>query len=97
MKAKKKKKRFVTYSKFVFFSDGVDERQTLTPSLQREKRPLYFTGVVTSPHQIHNTPEKEARKSTDMSYLFVPQTEIQSMVFYNCFHFKMKWTRELEQ
>ncbi|XP_037389586.1 uncharacterized protein LOC119262282 [Pygocentrus nattereri] len=60
-------------------ADGVDERETLTPSLQREKQPLYFTAVVTSPQQIHHTPEKGARKSTDVSYLFVPQTEIQSM------------------
>ncbi|XP_036418861.1 uncharacterized protein LOC118802422 [Colossoma macropomum] len=60
-------------------ADGVDERDTLTPSLQREKQPHYFTAVVTSPQQIHNTPEKGTRKSTDMSYLFVPQTEIQSM------------------
>ncbi|KAI4875747.1 hypothetical protein NFI96_024261 [Prochilodus magdalenae] len=60
-------------------ADGIEEREALTASLQLEKEPLYFTAVITSPQQIHEIPEEGARKSTDVSYLFVPQTEIQSM------------------
>ncbi|KAL0193369.1 hypothetical protein M9458_011665, partial [Cirrhinus mrigala] len=56
------------------------ERVTQTASLQREKEPLYFTAVITPPLQIHTFPDQEARKSSDVSHLYVPHAEIQSMV-----------------
>lgn len=49
-------------------------------SLQQEKEPLYFTAVITPPLQIHTFPNPVAKKSSDVSYLYVPHAEIQSMI-----------------
>lgn len=49
-------------------------------SLKREKEPLYFTAVITPPLHIHTFPDQEARKSSDISHMYVPHTEIQSMI-----------------
>ncbi|XP_016409006.1 uncharacterized protein LOC107740952 isoform X1 [Sinocyclocheilus rhinocerous] len=62
------------------FDAGDAERVTQAASLQREKEPLYFTAVITPPLQIHTFPDQEARKSSDVSYLYVPHAEIQSMI-----------------
>ncbi|KAK2912036.1 hypothetical protein Q8A67_004169 [Cirrhinus molitorella] len=53
---------------------------THTASLQREKEPLYFTAVITPPLQIRTFPDQEARESSDVSHLYVPHAEIQSMI-----------------
>ncbi|RXN10364.1 coronin-B-like isoform X2 [Labeo rohita] len=60
--------------------DFETERVTQTASLRREKEPLYFTAVITPPLQIHTFPDQEERKSSDVSHLYVPHAEIQSMV-----------------
>uniref|UniRef100_A0A8C1ICC8 Coronin n=1 Tax=Cyprinus carpio TaxID=7962 RepID=A0A8C1ICC8_CYPCA len=62
------------------FDAGDAERVTQVASLQREKEPLYFTAVITPPLQIHTFPDQEARKSSDVSHLYVPHAEIQSMI-----------------
>ncbi|XP_052448741.1 uncharacterized protein LOC128007100 isoform X1 [Carassius gibelio] len=62
------------------FDAGDTERVTQVASLQREKEPLYFTAVITPPLQIHTFPDQEARKSSDVSHLYVPHAEIQSMI-----------------
>lgn len=49
-------------------------------SLQQEKEPLHFTAVITPPLQIHTFPDQRAKKSSDISHLYVPQAEIQSMI-----------------
>ncbi|XP_026875846.2 uncharacterized protein coro1cb isoform X1 [Electrophorus electricus] len=56
------------------------DRETQSASMHREKEPLDFTGVITLPAQIHTLPEKQARESSDASHLFVPHTEIQSII-----------------
>ncbi|XP_048043760.1 uncharacterized protein coro1cb isoform X2 [Megalobrama amblycephala] len=62
------------------FDGGDTARVTQKASLQREKEPLYFTAVITPPLQIHAFPDQEARKSSDISHMYVPHTEIQSMI-----------------
>ncbi|KAF4113262.1 uncharacterized protein coro1cb isoform X1 [Onychostoma macrolepis] len=62
------------------FDAGDGERVAQTASLQQEKEPLYFTAVITPPLQIHTFPDQEARKSSDVSHLYVPHAEIQSMI-----------------
>ncbi|XP_051749209.1 uncharacterized protein coro1cb isoform X2 [Ctenopharyngodon idella] len=62
------------------FDGGVTARVTQKASLQREKEPLYFTAVITPPLQIHTFPDQEARKSSDISHMYVPHAEIQSMI-----------------
>ncbi|XP_067262994.1 uncharacterized protein coro1cb isoform X2 [Chanodichthys erythropterus] len=62
------------------FDGGDTARVTQKASLQREKEPLYFTAVITPPLQIHTFRDQEARKSSDISHMYVPHTEIQSMI-----------------
>jgi len=62
------------------FDGGDAARVTQMASLKREKEPLYFTAVITPPLQIHTFPDQEARKSSDISHMYVPNTEIQSMI-----------------
>ncbi|XDV20742.1 hypothetical protein PO909_026008 [Leuciscus waleckii] len=62
------------------FDGGDAARVTQMASLKREKEPLYFTAVITPPLQIHTFPDQEARKSSDISHMYVPHTEIQSMI-----------------
>ncbi|KAK7173176.1 hypothetical protein R3I93_003100 [Phoxinus phoxinus] len=62
------------------FDGGDTARVTQMASLKREKEPLYFTAVITPPLQIHTFPDQEARKSSDISHMYVPHTEIQSMI-----------------
>ncbi|XP_051552450.1 uncharacterized protein coro1cb isoform X2 [Myxocyprinus asiaticus] len=60
--------------------DGDTARGTLTASLQQEREPLYFTAVITPQLQIHTFPDQERRKSSDVSHLYVPYTEMQTMI-----------------
>ncbi|XP_016333702.1 uncharacterized protein coro1cb isoform X1 [Sinocyclocheilus anshuiensis] len=62
------------------FDAGDAERVAQTASLQQEKEPLYFTAEITPPLQIHAFPDQEARKSSDVSHLYVPHAEKQSMI-----------------
>ncbi|XP_042580044.1 uncharacterized protein coro1cb isoform X1 [Cyprinus carpio] len=62
------------------FDAGGTERVAQTASLQQEKEPLYFTAVITPPLQIHTFPDQEERKSSDVSHLYVPRAEKQSMI-----------------
>ncbi|XP_056123382.1 uncharacterized protein coro1cb isoform X1 [Rhinichthys klamathensis goyatoka] len=62
------------------FDGGDAARVTQMASLKREKEPLYFTAVITPPLQIHTFPDQETRKSSDISHMYVPHTEIQSMI-----------------
>lgn len=62
------------------FDAGDAERVAQAASLQQEKVPLYFTAVITPPLQIHTFPDQEARKSSEVSHLYVPHAEIQSMI-----------------
>ncbi len=62
------------------FDAGDAERVAQTASLQKEKEPHNFTAVITPPLQIHTFPDREARKSSDVSHLYVPHAEIQSMI-----------------
>ncbi|XP_052411819.1 uncharacterized protein LOC127957364 isoform X1 [Carassius gibelio] len=61
------------------FDAGDAKGVAQTASLQQEKEPLYFTAVITSPLQIHTFPDQEAKKSSDISHLYVPHAEKQSM------------------
>lgn len=49
-------------------------------SLQQEKVPLYFTAVITPPLQIHTFSDQRAKRSSDVSHLYLPHAEIQSMI-----------------
>ncbi|XP_056601511.1 uncharacterized protein coro1cb [Triplophysa dalaica] len=58
----------------------VGDGNAVKASLQQEKEPLHFTAVITPPLQIHTFPDQRAKKSSDISHLYVPQAEIQSMI-----------------
>lgn len=67
-------------SKSLSFSDIADERETLTASSRLEREPLCFTAADKHPDQSHMEPGKRTREFSDVSHLFVPQTEIQNMI-----------------
>ncbi|XP_073670782.1 uncharacterized protein coro1cb isoform X3 [Paramisgurnus dabryanus] len=60
-------------------SEDVDGNTTRA-SLTHEKEPLYFTAVITPPLQIHTYPDREEKMSSDVSHLYVPHDEIQSII-----------------
>ncbi|XP_055055411.2 uncharacterized protein coro1cb isoform X3 [Misgurnus anguillicaudatus] len=70
----------VDIKSLISFSPSDVDGNTARASLTHEKEPLYFTAVITPPLQIHTYPNREKKMSSDVSHLYVPHDEIQSII-----------------